>query len=115
MMKVPFVTFQPMEKRLHDELTNAFQRVFHASWYIGGKEDAEFEKEFAEYCGVKAAVGTGNGLDALMLSLRAFGIGAGDEVIVPSFTFVSSAIAFLREGARIRFADSNAENPKKIW
>ncbi|MBQ6679123.1 MAG: DegT/DnrJ/EryC1/StrS family aminotransferase [Lachnospiraceae bacterium] len=104
-MKVPFVTFQPMEKRLHDELTNAFQRVFHASWYIGGKEDAEFEKVFAEYCGVKAAVGTGNGLDALMLSLRAFGIGAGDEVIVPSHTFIATALAVTYSGAKPVFAE----------
>ena len=60
-MKIPFVTFLPMEKELNDELRGSFERVFTRSWYIGGVEDEAFEKMFAEYCGVKYCVGVGNG------------------------------------------------------
>ena len=82
-MKIPFVTFLPMEKELNAELRGAFDRVFTRSWYIEGEEDKAFEKAFAEYCETKYCVGVGNGLDALMLALKALGIGDGDEVIVP--------------------------------
>ena len=85
-MKVPFVSFRPMERELDQELRAAFDRVLSSSWYIGGAEDESFEKAFAAYCGVRYCVGCGNGLDALALSLRALGIGEGDEVIVPSNT-----------------------------
>ena len=80
-MKVPFVTFLPMEKELDGELRAAFDRVLTSSWYIGGKEDKAFEEAFAGYCGADYCVGVGNGLDALMLSLKALDIGAGDEVL----------------------------------
>lgn len=92
-MKIPFVSFLPMEKELHKELQGAFDRVFTRSWYIEGVEDETFEKAFAEYCGTQYCVGVGNGLDALMLSLRALGIGEGDEVIVPSNTYIATALA----------------------
>ena len=70
-MKVPFVSFLPMEKELDKDLRNAFDRVFSRSWYIGGIEDESFERAFADYCGVKYCVGVGNGLDALVLILKA--------------------------------------------
>ena len=70
-MKIPFVSFLPMEKELNQDLRDAFDRVFCASWYIEGKEDKAFESAFAEYCGVRHCIGVGNGLDALMLSLKA--------------------------------------------
>lgn len=92
-MRIPFVTFKPLEKELDSELRGAFERVYTNSWYIGGKEDGAFEKAFAEYCGTKFCVGCGNGLDALMLSLKALGVGAGDEVIVPSNTYIATALA----------------------
>lgn len=92
-MKVPFVTFRPLEKELDQKLRNAFERVYSSSWYIEGKEDEAFEKSFAQYCNTKYCVGVGNGLDALYLSLKALGIKEGDEVIVPSNTYIATALA----------------------
>ena len=92
-MKVPFVTFKPLEKELDQKLRNAFERVYSSSWYIEGKEDEAFEKSFAQYCNTKYCVGVGNGLDALYLSLKALGIKEGDEVIVPSNTYIATALA----------------------
>ena len=99
MMKIPFVSFLPMEKELNTELCAAFDRVFARSWYIEGAEDAAFESAFAEYCGTKYCIGVGNGLDALMLALKALDIGAGDEVIVPSNTYIATALAATYVGA----------------
>ncbi len=99
-MKIPFVTFLPMEKELNDDLRNAFNRVFTRSWYIGGVEDRAFEEAFAKYCGARYCMGVGNGLDALMLGLKALGVGADDEVIVPSNTFIATALAVTYVGAR---------------
>ena len=98
-IKIPFVSFLPMEHELEHDLRAAFDRVFDSSWYILGKEDTEFEKEFAAYCGTGYAIGVGNGLDALMLCLKALEIGAGDEVIVPSNTYIATALAVTYVGA----------------
>lgn len=103
--KVPFVSFLPMERELDRELREAFDRVFSASWYIEGKEDTAFEKAFAEYCGTKHCIGVGNGLDALMLILKALGIGAGNEVIVPSNTYIATALAVTYVGATPVFVE----------
>ncbi len=92
-MKIPFVSFRPMENELRKELVDAFQRVYERSWYVDGEEDKSFEKAFASYCGVMNCIGVGNGLDALSLTLEAMGIGEGDEVIVPSNTFIATALA----------------------
>ena len=106
-MNIPFVSFVPMEKELESELKNAFERVLKSSWYIEGKEDQEFEKLFSEYCGVKYCVGVGNGLDALMLILKAMDIGDGDEVIVPSNTYIATALAVTYVGATPIFVEPN--------
>lgn len=117
-MKIPFVTFKPMEEELNSELRDAFNRVFDRSWYIGGIEDESFEKDFAAYCGAKYCVGVGNGLDALMLSLKALGIGEGDEVIVPSNTYIATALAVTYVGATPIFVEPRIEtfniNPEGI-
>ena len=102
---VPFVSFKPMEKELEKELITAFDRVLEASWYIEGKEDKAFEEAFADYCGTKYCIGVGNGLDALILSLKALGIGSGDEVIVPSNTYIATALAVTYVGAKPIFVD----------
>ena len=68
-MKVPFVTFKPLEKELDKELRSAFERVYDHSWYIGGDEDKTFEVAFAKYCNTNYCVGVGNGLDALFIAL----------------------------------------------
>ncbi len=104
-MKVPFVSFLPMEKELKKELQGAFSRVLEKSWYIGGDEDKRFEKEFADYCETKYCVGVGNGLDALFLTLKALSIGQGDEVIVPSNTFIATALAVSYVGATPVFVE----------
>lgn len=104
-MNIPFVSFKPMEKELDKELREAFNRVFENSWYIDGREDKAFETDFAEFCHTKYCVGCGNGLDALMLSLKALGIGAGDEVIVPSNTYIATALAVTYVGAMPVFVE----------
>lgn len=106
-MKVPFVSFIPMERKLDKELRNAFERVYTNSWYIEGKEDKTFEEAFAKFCNVDYCVGTGNGLDALMLSLKALGIQTGDEVIVPSNTYIATALAVTYVGATPVFVEPN--------
>jgi len=98
-MKIPFVSFKPLEKELNSQLRAAFDRVFERSWYIEGQEDAEFEAAFAKFCHTDYCVGVGNGLDALMLILRALEIGPGDEVIVPSNTYIATALAVTYVGA----------------
>lgn len=104
-MRIPFVSFLPMEKELNSELRGAFDRVFKSSWYIEGREDEAFEKAFAEYCGANYCVGCGNGLDALMLALKALNIGEGDEVIVPSNTYIATALAVTYVGATPAFVE----------
>ena len=104
-MNIPFVSFRPMERELEAGLREAFDRVLDRSWYISGKEDEAFEAAFAAYCGVRHCVGVGNGLDALMLILKAAGIGEGDEVIVPSNTFIATALAVTYAGARPVFVE----------
>ena len=117
-MKIPFVSFLPMEKELNDDLRGAFDRVFTRSWYISGAEGEAFEKAFAEYCGTKYCIGVGNGLDALMLALKALGIGKGDEVIVPSNTFIATALAVTYVGATPHFVEPDIRtfniNPELI-
>lgn len=104
-MKIPFVTFLPMEKELNNYLREAFDRVFTRSRYIEDVENKEFEKAFAEYCGTNYCVGVGNGLDALMLILKALGIGMGDEIIVPSNTYIATALAVTYVGATPVFVE----------
>lgn len=104
-MKIPFVSFLPMEREIDADLRNAFERVYKRSWYIGGNEDKEFEKAFAQYCDTEYCVGTGNGLDSLMLSLKALEIGQGDEVIVPSNTYIATALAVTYIGAKPVFVE----------
>lgn len=106
-MKVPFVTFKIMENELNEELHNAFNKVLDNSWYINGSECSQFENSFAEYCGSSYCVGVGNGLDALMLSLKALEIGVGDEVILPANSFIASALAVSYVGAIPVFIDSD--------
>ena len=117
-MNVPFVSFLPMEHELDTELRAAFARVYERSWYIEGKEDEAFEKAFADFCHVNYCIGTGNGLDALMLALKALGIHVGDEVIVPSNTFIATALAVTYTGATPVFVEPDIRtfniDPTKI-
>jgi len=98
-LKVPFLDLKAQYLELKDKLDEAYQRVMDSGWYILDKEVEAFETEFAEYCQVKHCIGVGNGLDALHLILRAFGIGPGDEVIVPSNTYIATWLAVTYSGA----------------
>jgi dTDP-4-amino-4,6-dideoxygalactose transaminase len=92
-VKVPFLDFVGPYEELKAELDEAYQRFMRSAWYIMGKELEAFEQEFAAYCGSKYCIGVGNGLEALHLILRACGIGKGDEVIVPSNTYIATWLA----------------------
>lgn len=96
---IPFLDLKAINLSHEGELKAAFDRVLHSGWYVLGGEVKAFEQEFAAYCGVKHAVGVSNGLDALHLILRAYGIGPGDEVIVPSNTYIATWLAVTYAGA----------------
>ena len=104
-MNIQYANFAFMHKEIENELLNAYKEVFESMWFIRGQKLAEFEKEFAEFCGSKYCVGVGNGLDALRLALDAYGIGEGDEVIVPSNTFIATALAVSYTGATPVFVE----------
>jgi dTDP-4-amino-4,6-dideoxygalactose transaminase len=99
-MNVPFLDLAAINASLGSELEAAALRVIRSGWYVLGREVEAFETAFAEYCDVRHAVGVSNGLDALHLVLRALGVGEGDEVIVPSNTFIASWLAVSYCGAR---------------
>ena len=94
---IPFLDLKAINAQYRDELVRACTRVIDSGWYISGNELAQFEQEFANYCGTKYAIGVANGLDALILTLRAWKelgkLKAGDEVIVPSNTYIASILA----------------------
>ena len=109
-MNIPFVSFNVMHKEIETELEQAFKTVLQNNWYIQGVECEAFEKEFAAYCGAKYCVGCGNGLDALYLILKAYGIGEGDEVIVPSNTYIATALAVSYTGALPVFVEPEEDS-----
>lgn len=98
-MKVPFLNLKTPHHELQVELLSAVHRVIGSGWFIMGPELEAFEVEFAQYCRVKYCIGVGNGLEALHLLLLAYGIGPGDEVIVPSHTFIATWLAVTQCGA----------------
>ena len=117
-MNVPFVTFKPLETELDKELRGAFERVYARSWYVEGVEVEAFEKAFAKYCDSVYCTGVGNGLDALFLSLKALGVIKGDEIIVPSNTYIATALAVTYSGATPIFVEPDIRtfniDPNKI-
>jgi dTDP-4-amino-4,6-dideoxygalactose transaminase len=96
---VPFLNLARMNSSLKPAFDDAYRRVMDSGWYIMGQELTAFESEFATYSGVKHCIGVGNGLDALVLLLRAYGVGPGDEVLVPSNTFIATWLAVSQVGA----------------
>lgn len=97
--KVPFLDMKAQYEELKTEFNLGYQRVMDSGWYILSDEVQSFEKEFAEYLGVKHCVGVGNGLEALQLILMGYGIGAGDEVVVPANTYIASWLSVSYVGA----------------
>jgi dTDP-4-amino-4,6-dideoxygalactose transaminase len=98
-MNVPFLDLREPYCELKGELDDAFARCMQSGWYVLGAEVEAFEQEFARYCGVEHCIGVGNGLEALHLVLHAWGIGHGDEVIVPSNTYIATWLAVSYTGA----------------
>lgn len=99
MKSLPYLELKPQHQDLRAELNQAFNEVLDSGWFIQGKQLEAFEAEYAAYCGSQHCVGVGNGMDALHLILRAYGIGEGDEVIVPSNTYIASWLAVSYAGA----------------
>jgi dTDP-4-amino-4,6-dideoxygalactose transaminase len=98
-MHIPFLDLKASNLEQSAELEEAFRRVLSSGSYILGKEVDSFELEFSRYCEAKQAIGVANGLDAIFLILKAYGIGVGDEVIVPSNTYIATWLAATHCGA----------------
>lgn len=102
---IQLVDLKAQYDTIQNEITEAIQSVIDSSAFVGGNAVREFEKEFAAYCEVKGCVGVGNGTDAIYLTLRAMGIGPGDEVITVAHTFIATSEAISMTGARPVFVD----------
>jgi dTDP-4-amino-4,6-dideoxygalactose transaminase len=107
--RVPFLDLQSVNNDLREEFDLAWKTVLDHGHFVGGAEVERFEREFATYCGAKACIGVANGTDALELILRGLGIRPGDEVIIPTNTFIATAEAVCATGARPRFVDVCAD------
>ena len=116
-MNIPFLSFE-FHDAIRAELQEASTRVIESGWFINGNEVTAFENEWSKFLGCKHSVGVSNGLDALILSLKTLGIGPGDEVIVPSNTYVATALAVTHVGAKPIFVEPNIEtyniDPERI-
>ena len=99
MSNLPFLDLKAIQQLHADALRSAFERVLDSGWYILGEEVRHFEEEYAAYCGARECVGVANGLDALVLALRALDIGPGDEVLVPANTYIATWLAVSQVGA----------------
>lgn len=106
---IPLVDLSQLQHQVADTIREGFNRVIAESSFILGPQVVEFEEAWAEYCGTAFALGVGNGTDALELALRAAGVGAGDEVILPTNTFVATAGAVSRAGATPVLADCDED------
>jgi dTDP-4-amino-4,6-dideoxygalactose transaminase len=98
-MKVPFLSFDFTNSTIKPEITALFSKFFDKGWYILGDSLSEFEKQYAKFNNTQYSLGVSNGLDALFLSLKSLGIGNGDEVIVPSNTYIASVLSIISAGA----------------
>jgi dTDP-4-amino-4,6-dideoxygalactose transaminase len=106
-MNIPFVDFTPSNQEFREKALQAFEHVFDRGWYILGEQVQQFEQEYAQYHQVKHCIGVANGLDALHIALRINDIGKGDEVIVPSNTYIATVLASSFVGAKPIFVEPN--------
>jgi dTDP-4-amino-4,6-dideoxygalactose transaminase len=115
---IPFLDLKSINLRYENRIKGSLDRILHSGWYILGKEVDSFEKEFAEYCGTKYCIGVANGLDALSIIIKGYEIGVGDEVIVPSNTYIASILAVSFNGATPILVEPDPLtyniNPKRI-
>ncbi len=107
--RIPFTDLRSMTQEVRAEVEEEFGRLLDTSRFVGGEAVERFERAWADYCGTAHAVGVANGTDALVLALRAVGVGPGDEVVVPASTFIATAQAVVLIGAVPRFADVSPE------
>ncbi|MCK4661025.1 MAG: DegT/DnrJ/EryC1/StrS family aminotransferase [Phycisphaerae bacterium] len=107
--KVQLVDLQRQHEELATEIDSAIRSVLASNAFILSREVSDFEEEFAEYCGVKHCIGTGCGLDALVLAMRALDVGPGDEVIIPANTFIATALAVTETGATAVLVDHDPD------
>ncbi len=96
---IKFLDLQKINNRYRSEIDATIAEILDAGWYLLGDKLAQFEKEFAAFCGTQECIGVANGLDALTLILKAYGFGMGDEIIVPANTFIASVLAITQSGA----------------
>jgi dTDP-4-amino-4,6-dideoxygalactose transaminase len=117
-LKVPFLNLQIQHDAVKADIEAAFHEVFESNSFIVGENVKSFEKEYATFSQTKEAIGVSSGLDALILSLKALGIGMGAEVIVPSNTFIATALAVSHVGAKPVFVEPKMDtynlNPERI-
>lgn len=108
-MRVPFLSFETTNQQIRKEALVSFEKFFDDAWYILGERLKQFENEYAHFNNVEHAIGVSNGLDALHLALRALDIGPGDEVIVPSNTFIATVLAVSYVGAKPVFVEPDSQ------
>ena len=106
---IKFLDLKAVNERHAGDFRGAFNRILDSGWYLLGEELANFESEFASYCRTRHAVGVGSGLDALILAIRAYGFGRGDEIIVPSNTYIASVLAITACGVEPVFVEPDPE------
>jgi dTDP-4-amino-4,6-dideoxygalactose transaminase len=106
---VPLVDLKWQHERIASEVRSGFDRVLATTSFVLGRDVEEFERQYAEFCGVAHCVGVANGTDAIELALRAVGVGPGDEVITAANTFVATAEAIVRTGATLVLADCDEQ------
>ncbi|EKQ50165.1 MULTISPECIES: DegT/DnrJ/EryC1/StrS family aminotransferase [unclassified Clostridium] len=104
-MKIPFLNFEPMHTEIRNEILDAFEKLYDNHWFILGPSVEAFEAKFSKYCGTDYCISCGNGLDALSIILRGYDIGEGDEVIVPSNTYIATSLAVSYVGAKVIFVE----------
>jgi len=117
-MKIPFLSFESSNQQIKSEILSSFEHFFDSAWYVLGDQVKQFEQEYAAFNHVEHCIGVSNGLDALHLALKALDIGKGDEVIVPSHTYIATALAVSYVGATPVFVEPNINtyniDPTKI-
>lgn len=106
-MQVPYLNLSFIHREIEEDIKKACLEVLKNEWYIRGEFDAQFEQNFAKYCGADYCIGVGNGLEAIRLILMAMHIGEGDEVIIPAHTFIATALAVTQTGAIPVFVDAD--------
>lgn len=117
-MKIPFLSFEETNRKIKPEILRSFEEFFDRSWYVLGDSVKKFEQEYAIFNNVDHCIGISNGLDALHIALKTLEIGPGDEVIIPSNTFIASALAVSYTGAKPVLVEPDKDtyniDPRKI-